>query len=139
MANSAYDRYLETEILSADPVQLIGILYRAAAESVAAARRHLRDGQIRERSRQISKASEIINELMRSLNHSAGGEISRNLVELYAYMQTRLIEANTAQIEPPLAEVEELLNTLSAAWRTVTPAAAEAPADAEYVPMSCTL
>ena len=138
MANTVYDRYMEAEILSADPVKLVGILYRAAMESVAGARRHLRRGEIRQRSRNISKASEILNELMRSLNHSAGGEISRNLVELYAYMQTRLIEANAAQTEAPLAEVERLLITLADAWRDASPALPAPVPEAEYVPLSCT-
>jgi len=156
MVNTAQRQYLEAEVLGASPVKLVEILYRAAVESVAAARRHLRSGEIRERSSSITKASAIVNELMLSLDHSRGGDISRNLVELYAYMQTCLIEANTRQIDPPLAEVEQLLNVLWDAWRAVpqtleisprenhgretqapeTYAAAFEP-DAEYVPISC--
>ena len=138
MANTVYDRYMEAEILCAHPVKLVGILYRAAVEAVAGARRHLHHGEIRERSQSIVKASEILNELMRSLDHSAGGDISRNLVELYAYMQTRLIEANAAQTEPPLAEVEQLLITLSEAWHAASPALPPPAPEAEYVPISCT-
>lgn len=139
MTPSAYDRYLETEILSSDPIKLVGILYRAATESVSAARRHLRAGGIRERSRSITKASEILNQLMLSLDHTAGAELSRNLVELYAYMQTRLIDANTNQADPPLAEVERLLTTLSDAWRAATAPPAVSTADTSYIPVSCVL
>jgi flagellar protein FliS len=140
MANTIHDQYLEAEILNADPVKLVGILYRAAIESVAAARCHLQDGEIRERSRKITKASEILNQLMLSLDHASGGDISRNLVELYAYMQTRLIQANTQQTGAPLAEVENLLKVLSEPWHEATPAqpAAAGEPDAEYVPLSCT-
>ena len=138
MRNTTYDRYLEAEILSADPVKLVQILFRAALESVAAARRYLRDGEIRQRSQHITKASEILNQLMLSLDHSLGGEISRNLVELYAYMQTRLIEANTQQTEPPLAEVEQLLATLADAWRAASPVVPAPPPATEYAPVSCT-
>jgi flagellar protein FliS len=141
MVNTAHRQYLEAEVLGASPVKLVEILYRAAVESVAAARRHLRNGEIRERSRSITKASGIVNELMLSLDHARGGDISRGLVELYAYMQTRLIEANTRQIDPPLAEVEQLLNVLSEAWRAVPPMpetqVASAGEDAEYAPVSC--
>ena len=139
MTPSAYDRYLEAEILSADPVKLVEMLYRAALEAVAAARRHLLARDIQQRSRSITKASEILNQLMLSLDHSAGEALSRNLVELYAYMQTRLIEANTNQIEPPLAEVERLLVTLSDAWRTATATPLASTADSPYVPVSCML
>ncbi len=139
MTPSAYDRYLEAEILSAEPVKLVGILYRAAIEAVAGARRHLLARDIQQRSRSITRASEILNQLMLSLDHSAGGELSRNLVELYAYMQTRLIDANTNQTDPPLAEVERLLGTLAEAWRTATAAPAVSAAESSYVPVSCVL
>lgn len=138
MAQTIYDKYLETEVLGASPVKLIVILYRAAIESVKAARIHLQRGEIRERSQKITKASEIILELTQSLEHTGGGEISRNLAGLYAYMQTRLIEANTKQTEPPLADVESLLSTLLDAWCTATPAAAAAAIDPGYTPVNCT-
>jgi flagellar secretion chaperone FliS len=139
MLNIARRRYLEAEVLGASPVKLVEMLYRAAIESVGDARRHLSNSDIRARSRSINKASAIVNELMRSLDHTRGGGISRGLVELYAYIQTRLIEANSRQIDPPLAEVEQLLGVLQEAWRAV-PSAPETPAsgaDPEYVPVNC--
>ena len=35
---TVYDRYLEAEVLSADPVKLVWLLYRGALDSVRAAR-----------------------------------------------------------------------------------------------------
>jgi flagellar protein FliS len=139
MVNTVRRRYLEAEVLGASPVKLVEILYRAALEAVGDARRHLANGDIRARSRSITKASAIVNELMQSLDHARGGVISRGLVELYAYIQTRLIDANTRQIDPPLAEVEQLLGVLQEAWRAV-PSAPETPAsgvEPEYVPVNC--
>jgi flagellar protein FliS len=137
MSQTTYDQYLEAEVLSANPLQLTIMLYRAAIDSIAAARRHLHSGEIRERSLRITKALEIVSELTQSLDHEAGGEISRNLAELYAYMQTRLIEANTQQAEPPLAEVERLLSALLEAWCAAAPAASPATINPEYVPLNC--
>ena len=77
MPQSIYDRYLENEILSADPTKLVVILYRAAIEAVAGARINLRNGEIRERSRRIVKAADIVQELLGSLNHSEAGELSQ--------------------------------------------------------------
>ena len=134
MAYTNYDRYLETEVMSADPVKLIGMLYRAAIESTGAARRHLQAGEIRERSRQIMKTWEIVAELSRSLDRSQG-EISRSGGSLYAYLQKQLLEANRQQIDAPLAEVEQLLTTLQEAWSSVT---SPAPSnEEEYEPVSC--
>jgi flagellar protein FliS len=119
MTYTHYDRYLETEVLGADPVKLIGMLFGAAIEATGAARRHLRAGAIRERSHQIMKAWEIVGELSRSLDHTRGGEISRSLSGLYVYLQSQLLEANRQQIEAPLQEVERLLTTLHEAWATL--------------------
>jgi flagellar protein FliS len=138
MSPTTHGLYLESEVLSANPLQLIILLYRAAIESIAAARRHLRSGEIWERSRRINKALEVIGELAQSLDHGAGREISRNLAGLYTYMQARLIEANLQQAEPPLAEVESLLSTLLEAWRAAASAASPAAGECEYVAVNCT-
>ena len=127
MSYPIHDNYRDTEVLNADPVRLVSILYRAAVDAVRAARRHLAAGAIRERSRQITKANSILHELLRSLDREKGGEIAHSLNDLYAYMSTRLIEANARQIDEPLADVERLLSTLLEAWSEVPEVSATAP------------
>jgi len=110
------DAYLESQVLTADPMELVRLLYRAAVEATRAASAHLAAGRIAERSRQISKAHAILTQLSASLDHARGGTLSRSLAELYDYMQRRLLEANSRQKAEPLAEVESLLATLLAGW-----------------------
>jgi flagellar secretion chaperone FliS len=136
MAYSSFDKYLETEVFSADPVKLVCMLYRGAIEATAAARRHLHLGEIKARSRQIMRTLAIVRELSRSLDPQYE-EISRPLGELYAYMQTRLLEANAKQIDAPLAEVEQLLCTLLEGWKAAVPAPAPMAAE-PYQPVRCT-
>jgi flagellar protein FliS len=109
--------YLEDRIQAATGVELVRILYSSAIEAVAHARRHLNQGEIRERSRQITKAWEIVNELARALDHRH--QMSRALEELYVYMMSRLLEANARQADAPLAEVGHLLGTLAGAWNVL--------------------
>jgi flagellar protein FliS len=115
---------LETEILAADPLRLVQLLYQAALQAVGHARSHLRRGEIRERSRQITRAMEALAELSGALDAEKGGEIAANLAHLYDYMSRRLQEANAMQVEPPLIEVERLLTTLLDAWKQCGPAPA---------------
>jgi len=148
--STAYDTYLESTILSADPLELVAILYRAALDRVGSARAALREGDIRRRSREITRASEVLNELALSLDHEHGGDFSLNLAELYDYMQRRLIEANCKQAIEPLDEVTRLLLTLREGWescRTSVRPRAETPqyqghyaveVAAEYSPLSFT-
>ena len=113
------DRYLEDEVLSADPVKLIALLYQGARDRVSEARRHLAGGEIEARSRAIGKANDILAELTGSLDHARGGELSQRLAALYEYMQARLLEANLRQQDAPLVEVLGLLATLQEAWRGI--------------------
>ena len=120
MAANVPNPYLQAEVLSADPVKLVQLLYRGAIDAVGTARRHLAAGEIRQRSKCITKAWEILLELIRSLDHRQGGDLSRNLASLYTYMQGRLMEANSLQSDRQLQEVETLLTTLLEGWQEVT-------------------
>lgn len=120
--------YLENRILSADPVELICILYEHAILAVQDARDSIERKDIASRSKAISKAIAIIGELEGSLNHRAGGEVSGNLARLYQYIRGRLLAANRSQEAGPLVEVERLLKTVGEAWTAIRPEAVPSPA-----------
>ena len=122
---NGHDAYLESRILSADPVELVEMLYQGCTVAVREARHHLAEGRITERSREINKAFQILMELDTSLDHERGGEISQRLALLYSYMRGRLLEANMQQSDPPLAELLGLLSTLSEGWAGVRAPAAK--------------
>jgi len=111
--------YEENRILSASPLGLVRILYTAATRAVQNARQHLRAGDIAARSREISKAQEILLELGSAVDASKAPEFSERLLALYDYMQARLIEANMEQKDGPLAIVDNLLRTLQEAWSQI--------------------
>ena len=97
MYDTPYRDSLAARVLSATGVGLINILYDAAIEAVADARRHLAEGNIAERSRSITKAVEILIELDNSLDIKAGGELSARLSDLYGYIQRGCWTRTTAK------------------------------------------
>ncbi len=113
---------MESSVLSADPTELIGMLFQAAIEANAKARQHLAEGNIAARSRQIDRTCAIIAELAASLDLNAGGELSATLLHLYAYMERRLEEADYAGADRALAEVSDLLSALAEGWHSCRPA-----------------
>jgi flagellar protein FliS len=123
--------YFEQMILSANPIELVRLMYQQAIASVADAREHLREGRIRERVRAIRKAYVLIAELLVSLDASHAPEIAGNLRRLYSYMLTRLNEANFSKSEAQLEEVGRLLRTLADAWQDQVAAVAEVEAESE--------
>jgi flagellar protein FliS len=127
MWQSAHDTYFDSRILSADPLELVKMLYQAAIAAVRDARCHLANREIAARARAITKACAILTELTVSLDHECGGDLSRGLARLYDYMSRRLIEANFRQTDQPLEEVLGLLATLVEGWEGIQPAAKPEP------------
>jgi flagellar protein FliS len=127
MWQNAHDAYVESRVLSADPLELVKLLYQAAIASVRDARSYLAEGEIAARARCITKTSLILTELTVSLDHERGGDVSLGLARLYDYMSRRLIEANLQQADKPLEEVLSLLLTLAEAWEGIQPAAEPEP------------
>jgi flagellar protein FliS len=119
MYENPYAVSLETQVYSATPVELVRMLFDAAVDSVRAARRHLAERKIAERSRAVTKTYRILAELFGALDRKRGGELSTRLAGLYDYMQRRLLDANFKQTDDGLAEVEKLLLPLQEAWRAI--------------------
>ena len=111
-----YKNYFEEEILTATPLELVELMYRGAMDAIVDARRHVRQQDIRARSRAITKAMALVTELSRSLDPAQGAELSRRLEQVYGYVLRLLIQANAEQAEAPLAEAEKLISTLQEAW-----------------------
>jgi len=128
--------YLETRVLSAEPLELIAISYEFATLRVHEARSALAKGDIAERWTAISKAIAIVSELESSLDYERGGDIAYNLGRLYRYMRDRLTQANLHQEDKPLAEVQSLLETLADAWLAISAGShkAEAAPAADELP-----
>ena len=120
--------YLETRILSADPAELVQILYEHAILAVQEARRQLAAGDIAARSKAVSKCVAILGELDGSLDHNAGGSLSQELARLYDFMLMQLTLGNFEQKDAPFAAVESILQTLTEAWRAVRIPHEERPA-----------
>jgi flagellar secretion chaperone FliS len=109
-------RYREVAVKTANPIQLVVMLYDAAICSLKEAREHIDRKNIAGKSRSINKCISIISELQLCLNLKVGGEIAGSLDRLYDYMKRRIIRANIEQNIQPLAEIEVLLGNLRSAW-----------------------
>jgi len=110
------NRYREVAIKTANPIQLIVILYDGAIQSLQEAREHIKGKDIANRSRCLNRSVAIISELQASLNFNVGGDIAGSLDRLYTYMKQRIFEASVEQTIEPLNHVLGLLDNLRAAW-----------------------
>ncbi len=109
-------RYKEVAVKTANPLQLVVILYDGAIGSLKEAQEHVRHGDIAGRTRCINASIAMISELQACLNFKEGGRIAESLYRLYNYMKTLISKANIEQRAEPLAEVVTLLENLRSGW-----------------------
>ena len=121
------NRYREVEIRTANPLQLVVILYDGAIQNLQEAVEKLRRGDIEGRSHATNRALAILSELQASLNFKEGGQISTALDSLYAYMKRQIFAASVEKSLEPFQEVASLLMTLRTAWQELA-AQAHGPA-----------
>ena len=125
---------VESLASTADPHQLVLMLFNGARAAVAAAKGHLQRKEVAPKCEAISKAIAIVDGgLKASLDLNVGGPLAQSLSDLYAYMGQRLLEANLYNDGQKLEEVALLLEQLGGAWESIarktTPAVvAAAPA-----------
>lgn len=116
-ANAYSQVSLETAVQSADPHQLILMLYDGALMALAQAVVAMEQKDIPKRAQSISRAIAIIHDgLHASLDVEAGGELAQRLAALYDYMVERLTQANATNNAAAVQEVSGLLRTLREAW-----------------------
>lgn len=111
---------VESAVMSADPHQLIVMLFDGALSALVRARLFLEQGELLSKGEALSKAINIIdNGLKAGLNMDVEGDLSRNLASLYDYMIRRLLLANLHNDVEAIIEVEGLLTNIADAWKQI--------------------
>lgn len=121
---------METGVLAASPHKLIVMLFDGALTALNDASAGIRNSDIAQKGKSLSKAIMIIDSGLRAaLDKKAGGEIAESLDALYEYMSNRLLTANVNSDLGMVEEVQRLLTELRDAWNAIadTPAASGIP------------
>ena len=113
---NAYNTYAETQTQTADPGELVVMLYRGAARFLAAAIEAVDANNLQTANNSFVRAQAIITELRETLDLKRGGDLAQNLSNIYEYMNNRLIEANLRKDAQPAREILTLLRELLPAW-----------------------
>lgn len=126
---------VESIVDSASPHRLALMLFDGARAAVASASARLRDRNVAAKCEAISKAIAIIDGgLKASLDLNVGGDLAKNLSDLYAYMTRRLLHANLNNDPAALDEVSKLLEQLGSAWATLAATRTAAAAQPDTPP-----
>jgi flagellar protein FliS len=110
------NQYLQTQVQSRTPLELIVMLYDGAIRFIGEAREGIVQRDIARRGRAISRAMAIISELQSSLDMEQGGDIAVSLDSLYVYVRDRLVDASITQDVKPLDDATRVLKNLREGW-----------------------
>lgn len=100
--------------MTASPEELVMMLYNGIIRFVNEAKQAIDDKNIERAHNSITRAQDIVLELMSTLDMQY--DISKNLYSIYEYLSRRLIEANLKKDKVALDEVESLVSDLKDTW-----------------------
>ena len=124
----------QTGINSASPHQLITLLFDGILVAITKAKQHMLNQEILEKNEAISKETLLIDSGLRAgLNFQQGGELAKNLDDLYSYMLNRLMLAHLNNQPELLDEVHNLLADIKSAWLAID---MKTQSDTDFVPQS---
>jgi len=110
---------VSTGVSKASSVELIQMLFDGLIESMSAAKGHIQHNNIAEKSKAITRASRIVLGLQGALDFEKGGELAKNLDELYNYVTRRLLHVNARNDSEALEEIYGLMIEIRSAWESV--------------------
>lgn len=114
MANP-YATYQTNSVTTALPQDLTLMLYEGMIKFSMLAKRAIEQGLIEQKNTNIQKAQAIILELQLTLNQSIA--LSKDLNNLYDYMQGRLIDANVKNDVVAIDEVIGFAEEFRETWK----------------------
>jgi len=110
---------VETGVDASDRVELVQMLFDGLLDNLNAAEGHIKANAIQAKSHHLTRAGRIVIGLQGSLDYEKGGDLARNLSELYGYITRRLLHINMKNELAALNEVRGMMMEIREAWRTV--------------------
>lgn len=117
--------YRQTEVQSRTPLELVVMLYDGGLAFIHQARTAIERGDIAARRDATSRALAVVSQLQSTLNMEAGGDVARQLDELYTWITGRLLKATADNSVEPLDEAARVLAMLRESWVSIASGAAD--------------
>jgi flagellar protein FliS len=120
MSNLAPPRaYRESAVLSAQPEQLVVMLYDGARRFLHQAAIAMGEGQVELAHRKLRRTEDILLHLREVLDMEQGGEIATRLESIYMFCQSYLLKARLDRDPAKIDRVSAMLGELRDAWATI--------------------
>jgi flagellar biosynthetic protein FliS len=94
------------------------LLFQAALRHIRTAATALEAGRAAEANTPLAKASDIVAELMSTLDHSKSPQLCAQLMDIYMFVADRLITGAGTKSAPPVREAERVFAPVAEAFAT---------------------
>ncbi len=124
MLSAAINNYVENQVRNADPLDLIIMLYNKAISCLKISKKAIEEGldtpeQVKKKTENLTRATEILAYLQGCLNFEQGKEIAKNLHEIYDVLIQELVRANIENNTEIISKTVEILEDLKKAWEDI--------------------
>lgn len=110
---------LKEGLTSADPYYITKMLYQGLYERLAQAKGAILRGDLGLKSKKISGATQIIENLRNTLDFSYLPEFAQRMYDLYTFMLDKLVEASCQVSTAPIDAVLKVLMPIKEAWDNI--------------------
>jgi flagellar protein FliS len=117
MSLNAYQTYQQNSVGTASPGELTLMLYNGCLKFLKQAKVAIETGNVADKNTNLQKAQKIIQELMVTLNTDVA--VGNQMMQMYDYMNRRLIDANVKNDVSIIEEVEGLTTEFRDTWKDV--------------------
>jgi len=117
MESSARESYFTTEVTTATPQRLQGMLIEAAVRLAERARHRRRAGQHEAACEDLVRAQEIVAQMLASLNPQADAALAKRVAGVYLFVCRSLMEANLRHDDSRLDDAIRVLQIERETWR----------------------
>lgn len=114
---NAYSQYNNSKVLTASPAELTLMLYDGAIKFCNIALMAIEQNDIEKAHINIVKVEKIIDYLRKTLDMKY--PVAQDFENIYVYLHSRLMEANSKKDAEILAEVKMHLNSVRDTWKEV--------------------
>jgi flagellar protein FliS len=120
---SASQAYAQDSVLTAAPEKLVVMLYDGLARFLARGAAAIRAEDLAAAGTALNRAGAILDELLATLDPSAGAQLAERLSEIYLFCKRELLAAQLKRDPNRIERVAKLLAELRESWAAI----AEAP------------
>lgn len=110
-------KYKQTSVQSASKEKVLLMLYEGAIRFTKQAIKAAEEKKIADRGMMIGRVYDIIMELNNTLDHKVGGDISKNLEQLYMFIMEKLTRANITGDPEHLRVCLKIIENLYEGWQ----------------------